>query len=244
MLRTEIIRTVCVLLLGLFSEESFCVLIKLFSEMILQTCHDISLSVFLLVRIFSSELSLAHSGKSRIGITCPIKFSLAPGNRAIVNVQPLKGKARESIEDCILLKPDVGYRRAVDILRDQFGQPHVICHSLLEKVLNRPQIRPNDGVALWALARVMRKCQITVEQMGYGANLDSTDTLLKIQHILPIYLQSGWATRAYDVIVSGVDPRFLHMVEFVEKAAKSANSMYGANIGKCLKEERQKQRET
>ena len=56
-------------------------------EMILQTCHNISLSLFLLVIIFSSELSLAQSGKSMIEITCPLKCSLAPGNRASVNVQ-------------------------------------------------------------------------------------------------------------------------------------------------------------
>ena len=53
----------------------------------LQTCHNISPSVFLLVIIFSSELSFAQSGKPMIKITCPLKCSLAPGNRAIINVQ-------------------------------------------------------------------------------------------------------------------------------------------------------------
>ncbi|KAJ8047962.1 hypothetical protein HOLleu_00096 [Holothuria leucospilota] len=77
-------------------------------------------------------------------------------------IQNCKGEARESIVDWVLLQPDEGYRRAIDILRTQFGQPHVICHSLLGKVFNRPQIKPNDGVALSSLARVMRKCQITV----------------------------------------------------------------------------------
>ncbi|KAJ8023742.1 hypothetical protein HOLleu_36272 [Holothuria leucospilota] len=152
-------------------------------------------------------------------------------------IQNCKGKARESIEDCILLKPDEGYRKAIDILRAQFGQPHVICHSLLGKLFNRQQIKPNDGVALSSLARVMRKCQITVEQMKYGANLDSTDTLLKIQRILPIYLQRDWAKKAYEMIGSGKDPKFLNMTEFVERAAKAANSMYGSNIGKAVKEQ-------
>lgn len=153
-------------------------------------------------------------------------------------IQYCKGKARESIEDCILLEPRSGYRRAREILREQFGQPHVICHALLNKVLNSQQIKPNDGNALWELARIMRKCQITVTQMGYSANLDNTETLFSIQHILPLYLQSDWARQAQGIISRGVEPRFSHMTEFVDQAARSANSMYGKNVGKGTRAEK------
>ncbi|PIK41945.1 hypothetical protein BSL78_21208 [Apostichopus japonicus] len=63
-------------------------------------------------------------------------------------IQLCEGKAKESIEDCVLLDPAEGYQRARNLLQEQFGQPHVICHCLLNKVLNGPQIRPNDGESL------------------------------------------------------------------------------------------------
>ncbi|KAJ8024878.1 hypothetical protein HOLleu_34914 [Holothuria leucospilota] len=46
------------------------------------------------------------------------------------------------------------------------------------------------------------------------------------------------AKKASEMISSGEDPKFLHMTEFVERAAKAANSMYGSNIGKAEEEQR------
>lgn len=146
-------------------------------------------------------------------------------------IQFCKGKARESIENCVLMEEGAGYKSARDILRNQFGQAHIITHSLINKVTDRQQIRPNDGEGLWQLARNMRKCQITLSQIGNSADMNSSDNLLKIQQLLPIHHQAEWAKRAQSMIQSHNEPNFSHMTDFIEQKAKIASNMFGQNIG-------------
>ncbi|KAJ8044946.1 hypothetical protein HOLleu_07851 [Holothuria leucospilota] len=147
-------------------------------------------------------------------------------------IQFCKGKARESIDDCVLIRSGSSFKVAKGILAQQFGQNHQVTQALLEKVLEREQIKPNDGKALWDLARQMRKCHITLQELGQTANLNSSDTLLKVQRLLPLYLQSKWANTAFLLLNGGVQPQFSHMTEYIEQSAQVANNVYGQNIGK------------
>ena len=74
-------------------------------------------------------------------------------------IQFCTGKARASIETCVLLEASQGYAEARRILKEQFGQPHVISRAHLQKVLNRPQIKPNDSAGMWDLSRDMNRCE-------------------------------------------------------------------------------------
>ncbi|KAJ8049693.1 hypothetical protein HOLleu_02543 [Holothuria leucospilota] len=147
-------------------------------------------------------------------------------------VQNCRGAARKSIEGCAVMRSAEGYKKAKEILSDQFGQPHVIAQSLFSNVLGRKPVKAHDGVALWEIAREMRKCEVVVEQMNYSANLNNTDTLLGIQLLLPVHLQSEWTKQTQRLIQSGVEPRFVHLTEFVERSARAANNVFGKNIGK------------
>ncbi|XP_071479017.1 uncharacterized protein [Diadema antillarum] len=151
-------------------------------------------------------------------------------------VQFCEGKAKESIECCVLMDPHMGYMKAREILAEQYGQPHVITNALMREVLDRHQIRPNDGAKLVELARQMRKCEITLTQMGHAANLNSSETLLKIQQILPVHMQVDWAKRAQTMLRSRVEPNFSHMTEFIEQHSQVASNVYGQNIGKSTRD--------
>ncbi|KAJ8021094.1 hypothetical protein HOLleu_40865 [Holothuria leucospilota] len=153
-------------------------------------------------------------------------------------IQFCVGQAKESIEDCVLMPPGVGYRTAWQILRNQFGQGHLVTKSLVDKVVNREPIKPNDGKGLWDLERQMRKCQITLSQLGNVASMNNADTLMKVQNLLPLHLQKEWAKRAHGLIQMNVEPQFYHMTEFLEQSAQIANNMYGQNIGAKSRVER------
>ncbi|XP_041484654.1 uncharacterized protein LOC121431209 [Lytechinus variegatus] len=142
------------------------------------------------------------------------------------------GKAKEAIECCGLMNPKDGYKQARKILQKQFGQPHIITESLVRNVVNRPQVKPNDSNALSDLAREMRRCQITLEQMGNTADLNASDTLIKIHHILPTYLQYKWAEKADCLLAAQETPNFAHMIDMIERAAQISSNMYGRSIGK------------
>lgn len=130
------------------------------------------------------------------------------------------------------MNPVDGYKSARVILKQQFGQRHIMKHSLIEKVISRPRVKPGDGYGLSELAREMHRCLVTLEQMGHTTDLYASDTLLKIQLILPAYLQSRRAERAHYLLQACEEPSFAHMTDLVEKAAQTANNMYGKNIGK------------
>ncbi|XP_063957438.1 uncharacterized protein LOC135154607 [Lytechinus pictus] len=134
----------------------------------------------------------------------PVKFTL--------------GKAREAIENCVLLDPDTGYSRARIILQDQFGQNYIVARAHLEEVITRSPLRVTDSQGLWDLARDMRRCQMTTSQMGYSADMSTTDTLLKIQHLLPVHIQSKWANRAHSLMEQSVMPNFSHLTDFIEES--------------------------
>ncbi|KAJ8049471.1 hypothetical protein HOLleu_02233 [Holothuria leucospilota] len=153
-------------------------------------------------------------------------------------IQFCVGQAKESIEDCVLMPPGEGYRTAWQILRNQFGQGHLVTKSLVDKVVNREPITPNDGKGLWDLARQMRKCQITLSQLGNVASMNNADTLMKVQNLLPLYLKKEWAKRAHGLIQICVEPQFGHMTEFLEQSTQIANNMYGQNIGAKSRVER------
>ena len=150
-------------------------------------------------------------------------------------IQFCTGKAHDAIENCVLLEPAVGYQRAKSILYDQFGRNYIVAGAHIAKVVNRPAVRAGEGGSLWDLARDMRRCQMTLTQMGYTADLSSTDNLLKIQRLLPVYLQSKWATTAHKLMEGRVVPNFSHMTDFVEEQAKVGSNAYGQNVGKSVK---------
>ncbi|XP_063967618.1 uncharacterized protein LOC129271341 [Lytechinus pictus] len=147
-------------------------------------------------------------------------------------IQYCSSKAKDSIENCVFLGPQTGYQKARDILENQFGQPYMVATAHMKKVLSRQPIRPNDGEALWDLARGMRKCQMVLSQGNYRADMDSTENLLRIQQFLPVHLQSEWARRAHSMMTRFMAPTFEAMTMFIEESAQLSSNLFGQNIGK------------
>ena len=76
---------------------------------------------------------------------------------------------------------------------------------------------------------------MTLTQMSFTADMSTTDNLLKIQELLPIHLQSKWATTAHTLMETQVMPNFSHMTDFVEEQARVASNVYGMHVGRAQK---------
>ena len=119
-------------------------------------------------------------------------------------IQHCSGKAREAIMNCaIISEPNAGYRKAQEILYHQ----HIVAHAHIAKIV--------EGLA----------------QMGYKADVNGSDNLIKVMKRVPVHLQSKWADRAGSLTQAGVEPNFWHLAEFVEEKALLANTMYGRAVG-------------
>ena len=106
--------------------------------------------------------------------------TINPRKRLAYLIQRCKGEARDAIENCSILDPEDGYKRARDILEMQFGRPYVVAQSQshIKLVDNGPQIKPMNGYGLQRFARQMQNCELTLDKMGWSKDLNNGEILL------------------------------------------------------------------
>ena len=69
------------------------------------------------------------------------------------------------------------------------------------------------------LAKEMKRCEITLSQLGYLSDLNSTHTIKSIVNRLPFHMKAKWADHAYKILASErVEPQFTHLTKFIECA--------------------------
>ena len=168
-----------------------------------------------------------------------VEFSITDDNvRLSYLIQYCTGKAKEAIENCVILPGPEGYKAAREILRKNFGQRHVIIRSFIDKVVKGPQLKSSDGEKLLQLARDMRICLLNSAELSYQADINSLDTLKKIVMRLPVHMQAKWADESGKILEMGSEPTFSHLADFLEKRALIANTEFGKLVGFKLGESR------
>ena len=153
-------------------------------------------------------------------------------------IQFCNGEAKEAIQDSVILNPEEGYERAKNILKTRYGRPHTIVRALVQELTSGPTIRSNDGEALSKMAARMRRCEMTLQQMNFTADLNNFETILKIARRLPQSLRAKWVERADQIIEQGSEPTFHDLSDFVEKRARVATTLYGQNLLETPKDPR------
>jgi hypothetical protein len=142
-------------------------------------------------------------------------------------IQNCTGDAKEAVEDCVILPPSEGYSKALEILKKRFGRPHEIARSYVRDLVNGPPMKPSD---LNKFSVKMNRASMTLNQMGYRADLDNSENLLQIVRRLPMHLRSKWADKADSIIEDGEEPRFDDLAAFIERQARVASTMYGQDL--------------
>ena len=146
-------------------------------------------------------------------------------------IQYCSGEPRDLISDCIILGNN-GYARAVELLSSRYGKPHMVAQAHVQKLINGPVIKPNDVKALSQLSLDMTRAEMTLSQLGYVGEINSSSNLRCIVNRLPHYLQTKWVERAYTITESGTMVSFSHLTKFIEERMQVANSLYGLNLVK------------
>lgn len=145
-------------------------------------------------------------------------------------IQHCTGEARACIEDCVLLEPEEGYKKARSLLFSRYGRPHVIARAYVDKLVNGPQIKVSDNKGLLQLALDMQKCEITLSQLGFESDANNSETLRRIVKRLPMYLRVKWVDVAHSISESGREPKFGDLSKFVDDKSRVASSMYAADL--------------
>ncbi len=142
-------------------------------------------------------------------------------------IENCTGEAKDAIEDCVIMPPNEGYFKALEILKKRYGRPHDIARMYIRDLVNGPAIESSD---LSKLSLMMNRCSMTLNQIGYQADLNNSENLLQIVRRLPMHLQTKWAEKADIIIEDGVEPQFDDLAAFVERHARVASTMYGQDL--------------
>ena len=148
-----------------------------------------------------------------------------PNARRNFLIQLCTGKAKDAISGTVMLPPEEGYAKARSILREMFGQTHIIAASHIDRVTKGGPIKEFESEKLLQLARDMENCQMNLSSLGFHADINSRGNLSAVVLHLPRYLRSEWAKEAQNSRDQGNEPDFLHLTKFVVKKAKLANTV-------------------
>lgn len=83
---------------------------------------------------------------------------------------------------------------------------HIAAH--INQLAKGQSIKATDSAALQSLSRQMLKCELTLSQMGFDADLNKSETLLGLMDRLPPYLQRKWMAPAETIFRVGKRPCF------------------------------------
>ena len=143
--------------------------------------------------------------------------------------QHLIGEPKELIGGCLHIAPDDGYEEARRLLEKEYGDVYKVSTAYMQKLLNWPALKYDDGPALKRFSIFLTKCHKAMKTIAHLAVLDHAPNMQAIVLKLPANLQTKWRetvvrTRRKDNTIAG----FGNLVEFVEYAAEMANDpVYG-----------------
>ena len=147
-------------------------------------------------------------------------------------IQQCSGKARESIQDCVVLPAKRGYLKAKEILRDRFGQPHLIARSYIRSLTEGQPVK--GSTQLSDLAVKMTRCSLVLSQLSYNSDMNNSQNLLKIVRRLPMHLRGKWVDEADKILAKGREPIFSDLAKFIDNRARAANNMYGEDMNNVV----------
>ncbi|KAF5394096.1 hypothetical protein PHET_12247 [Paragonimus heterotremus] len=137
------------------------------------------------------------------------------------------GPAKASIQHCTILEEDRGYVATTENLRKRFGQNHMVAKAHTDELLDGPRLTDNDCATLVQLAQQMTVCEVTLRQLNYDSDLNSSGTVETTVRRLPPELDFGWANEAAIITRSNRELQFTNLTRFVEERADATSLRYG-----------------
>ena len=107
-------------------------------------------------------------------------------------VQYTAGDVQELMRSCLAMDSEKGYREARKLLTKRYGQPYRIASACVERVINGPAIKSEDGAALQSFSVLLTSCKNTLTDIGYLSKIENSDSLKKIVSRLPFNLRQKW----------------------------------------------------
>ena len=127
-----------------------------------------------------------------------------------------------------------GLSRALKMLQQRFGQPHIVAKGCVDALVDGPNISSNDGPGLRKFADRSRTLYETLRSMNALPEMNMTN-LAKMAGKLPIALQLKWRDEALRIRERRGFPNLKDLVDFIERRAEAANDPVFGRVGEMSK---------
>ena len=143
--------------------------------------------------------------------------------------QYCEGEALAVIRCCAVMRPEEGYTKARELLRERFGNDYRISETWVRKLTEGPRILPGEHKGIQRLADDLQSCTLALSAMNKLDEIDTKRSLSLIVKRLPNYQQGKWRSKAVSILdKTGRYPNIAELVKFLSKAAREANDpVYG-----------------
>ena len=142
-------------------------------------------------------------------------------------LQYTTGAANEAINGCILIGGPAGYSQAKSILKERFGNPHLVSETVVRNLQFGKPVRSHED--LRQLCDDAKNAKIVLTQLKIMNEVGPQSVLLDIVSRLQPYLQRRWQKRALEINDSkDAYPEFSDLCDFLSAASKhSSDPVYG-----------------
>ena len=102
------------------------------------------------------------------------------------------------MRSCLSMKLDKGYKTARQLLKNKYGQSYKIATAHVDKIMNSPTIKAEDGPALQRYSVLLTSCKNTLKKIRFINKIENQHTLQKIIQRLP-FLRQRWRDKADEI---------------------------------------------
>ena len=143
-------------------------------------------------------------------------------------LQYTSGPAKMAIKNCALIGGDAGYAQARAILKNRYGNSHLVSNMIISDLKNGKRITKANE--LQQLADEMSTALTALGQLGKCAVLNTQLSIIDILQRCQPYVRNNWRKKALECKRrNAVYPAFDEFVAFVQNVASEAcDPVYGA----------------
>ena len=138
-------------------------------------------------------------------------------------LQHLEGEAKRAVREYANV-PN-GYILSLKSLKYFFGQRSAVARATLLKVTKGKVVGSDDVKGLTELYYSINDCLVTLRQLNYTADLQSTDTLRQAVARLPLWLLRKWSERCL-LIRRYEEPNLFHLCHWLRDRVMASKEPY------------------
>jgi len=129
------------------------------------------------------------------------------------------------------LSPEVGFKKAWDILYEEYGRSHEIARCCEERLRSAPKVTEDNRDSLKSLANLLEKCCIAVKNIEQSSSLDSMHMMMCVINKLPMDLKKSWIECSVQIERrSGRRAKFSQLSTFLTERSNLMNSIFGREV--------------